>query len=93
MYENETNDDIGKDTIDYSKIAPIEPHIQRQWTEIEAAQKAYDVTLSRIVKVQKAIENLNDEEADLYSTLSACKTVVDKLLFPPEPKRSYGGQD
>ncbi len=78
---------------DYERIAPIEPKIQRQWTEIEAAQKAYDVTLSRIVKVQKAIENLNDEEADLYSALGACKAVVDRLLFPPEPKRSYANSD
>jgi len=70
-----------------------ENRVNRAWTEIEQAQKAYDTTLQRIIKVQAAMEKLEEEESDLYNALRACKSVVDKLLFPPEPERSYAGTD
>jgi len=70
-----------------------ENRVNLKWTEIEQAQKAYDTTLARIIKIQTAMHKLEEEEADLYSGLSACKAVVDKLLFPPEPERSYAGTD
>lgn len=70
-----------------------ENRINLKWSEIEQAQKAYDVTLSRIIKVQTAMRKLEEDESDLYRALSACKSVVDKLLFPPEPERSYAGID